>query len=84
MDVMKTALAKSRRKVMASSSRPPVQQEREVERVSTSEVAGLPVWASKPSGGRFVGLDLKIGGVSGAAKWRLWRARGVIAKLASR
>ena len=46
---------------MASSNRPPVQQEREVGHVSTSEVAGLPVWASKPGRGRFTCLVLKIG-----------------------
>ena len=35
-------------------------------------------------GGRFIGLGLKTGGASGAAAWRLQRARGIIAKLVSR
>ena len=35
-------------------------------------------------GGRFAGLGLKTRGASGAAGWRLQRARGVFAKLASR
>ena len=34
--------------------------------------------------GRFTGLDLKTGGAFGAARWLLRKARGVIAKLASR
>ena len=50
----------------------------------TSEAVVLPVRASKPGGGRFAGLDLKTGDASGAAEWRLRKARGVIAKLASR
>ena len=47
-------------------------------------MAGLPIWASKPSGGSFASLDLKTGDVSGAIGWWLRRARGVIAKLALR
>ena len=52
--------------------------------MSTSAEAGLPVWASKPNCGSFAGLGLKTGGASGAAAWRMRRARGVIAKLVSR
>jgi len=56
MDVMKTALVKSRRNAMASSSRLPMQWEREkfegvnlaeVGHASTSEMASLPGWASE-------------------------------------
>ena len=43
-------------------------------------MAGLPVCALKSSGGKFAGLGLKTGGASGAARWRLRRARGVIVK----
>ena len=46
--------------------------------------AGLPVWASKPGGCRFAGLDLKTEGTSDAARWWLRRSRGIIAKLVSR
>ena len=35
-------------------------------------------------GGRFIGLDDKIRGASSAAEWQLWKARGIIVKLASR
>ena len=91
MNVMKTVSAMSRRKTMVRSSRLLMRQERErlegveawreVGHASISELAGLPVWASKPSVGRFTGLDLKTGSASG---WRLRRVRDVIAKFALR
>ena len=48
------------------------------------EVAGLPVWASKASGGRFTGLGLKTSGAPDAVRWWLQRALDVITKLASK
>jgi hypothetical protein len=94
MNVMKTVSAKSRRKAMVRSSRLLMLQEHErlegveawweVGHTSISELAGLPVWASKPSVGRFTGLYLKTGSASGAAGWRLRRVRDVIAKFALR
>ena len=52
-------------------------------RVDT-KVADLPVWVSKSDRGRFAALGLKIGGTSGMAEWRRWRALVAIAKLASK
>ena len=45
--------------------------------------AGLPVWVSKPDGGRFARLGLRTGGASCVAEWQLRRACGVITMLAS-
>lgn len=42
------------------------------------------VWPQNHPGGGFPGLGLKTGGGLGAAERPGWRARGVIAKLASR
>ena len=94
MNVMKTMSAKSKRKAMVRSRRLLMLQERErlegvevwreVGHASISELAGLPVWASKPSVGRFTGLDLKTRSASGAAGWQLRRVCDVIAKFALR
>ena len=76
--MMKMASAKSSRKVMASSSRLPVQRAQKIFKTSWHLVEGRTcidigrwqVYQFGPqnwAGGRFAGLGLKTGGTAGAA-----------------
>ena len=85
---MKTASAKSGRKAITSSSRLPAVGSRKILKASWHLVGGRTHvdirdgrfigLDLKLGGGRFAGLGLQTGGASG--RWRLWKARGVEAK----
>lgn len=93
MDVIKTTLTKSERKTMRVRVGCPCGgSAKDIEGVMTlggrSDTRRHWRWqvyrGLKTDVGRFTGLGLKTGGALGVARWQLWRARGVIAKLALR